>query len=70
MPLGLLPAVPVVPMPTVTADERAETQYTPARVCGLLDEVEVAEEMSVSVELITQWKRAVDEWNAWCLRVE
>jgi translation initiation factor 3 subunit B len=35
-----------------------------------LDEAEVAEEMSVSAELIAQWKRAVDEWNAWCLRVE
>jgi hypothetical protein len=36
----------------------------------LLDEVEVAEEMSISAELIVQWKRAVDKWNTWCLRVE
>ena len=33
------------------------------------DEANVAEETSISAELVAQRKRAVDEWNAWRLRV-
>lgn len=33
------------------------------------DEADAAEETSVSAELVAQRKRAVDEWNAWRLRV-
>ncbi len=33
------------------------------------DEADAAEETSVSAELVAQRKRAVDEWNAWRVRV-
>jgi translation initiation factor 3 subunit B len=33
------------------------------------EEADAAEETSVSAELVAQRKRAVDEWNAWRVRV-
>jgi len=61
----------VAPAPAVAADERAEAQHPPEprEYARAFDEADAAEETSVSVELVAQRKCAVDERNAWRLRV-
>ncbi|KAH9081789.1 translation initiation factor eIF-3b [Lactarius deliciosus] len=53
----------------LTKEEKRTIRRNLKEYARAFDEADAAEETSVSAELVAQRKRAVDEWNAWRVRV-
>ncbi|KAH9174380.1 hypothetical protein EDB89DRAFT_2241705 [Lactarius sanguifluus] len=59
---------PRAPSPLMKEEKRT-IRHDLKEYARAFDEADAAEETSVSAELVAQRKRAVDEWNAWRVRV-
>jgi len=57
------------PPSLLTKEQKRNIRRNLREYARAFDEADAAEETSVSAELVAQRKRAVDEWNAWRLRV-
>ena len=53
----------------LTKEQKRNIRRNLREYARAFDEADAAEETSVSAELVAQRKRAVNEWNAWRLRV-
>ena len=57
------------PPSLLTKEQKRNIRRNLREYARAFEEADAAEETSVSAELVAQRKRAVDEWNAWRLRV-
>jgi translation initiation factor 3 subunit B len=53
----------------LTKEQKRNIRRNLREYARVFDEADAAAETSISAELVVQRKRAVDEWNAWRLRV-
>jgi translation initiation factor 3 subunit B len=57
------------PPSLLTKDQKRNLRKNLREYSRAFEEADAAEETTVSAELVAQRKRAVDEWNAWRVRV-